>query len=223
LPNYLQITQDGLPNFAKIAQISIHITASSPVRIIGQSVSTDGLSGDMFTILPVSALGMSYSIALNAAAVSSTFGNTIFVIATQDNTNISASVSSVPINAGDVYQLSLGSRRVFTTSFSADKPLAVVLGSQCLGLAINQCDYRATMPLSARCGNNQENADTHPVLNLNSVNNNYIIVSECGSGSFKIDNGELGELPFPDFDFKFNPPNLTHVFTSGSPQQPILV
>jgi hypothetical protein len=227
LPDYLQfyLPSGGDSPFQEIPPIGIYInTNSSPFRVFGQSVQNDGSSGDLFTILPISALGKNYVVALNAQTVPNTsFLSRVQVVITEDNTTVSFATGLQRV--GTVFQLSsVGS---FVSSFSADKRLAVTAGTECFGFGQGQCDYRAIMPLPTRCGNNQGDLDTHPVLNLQSTPNTYIIAAECGTGSsFQVDGGQGGQLDnAPVFNYQFSPSgiNETHIISVGDPQKPIQV
>uniref|UniRef100_A0A914VEL3 IgGFc-binding protein N-terminal domain-containing protein n=1 Tax=Plectus sambesii TaxID=2011161 RepID=A0A914VEL3_9BILA len=211
IPTNVNFVFGGSDGWNSIPPIGINIKSDSPVTIFGQNILSDSSSGDIFTVLPVSALGTSYYVPLADSKALTSYGNRVLVVPTQNNTLVSFE-NNVILNLQSIYQYD--AINAMTLSFNSSQPVAVIAGTTCFGLENGGCDYRAFMPMPTRCGQTGDNLDTHPVMDLQGKPDEYILAAECeGTTSSMIDGNSAAQLtPNGPIDFfRFNQNSNAHV------------
>uniref|UniRef100_A0A914VE20 IgGFc-binding protein N-terminal domain-containing protein n=1 Tax=Plectus sambesii TaxID=2011161 RepID=A0A914VE20_9BILA len=211
IPTNVNFLFDNSDSWNSIPPIGINIKSDSPVTIFGQNILSDSSSGDIFTVLPVSALGTSYYVPLADSKALTSYGNRVLVIPTHNNTLVSFE-NNVILNLQSIYQYD--ATNAMALSFNSSQPVAVIAGTTCFGLENGGCDYRAFMPMPTRCGQTDDNLDTHPVMDLQGKTDEYILAAECeGTTSSMIDGGSNGQLTpnNPIYNLNFDQNDIAHV------------
>uniref|UniRef100_A0A914VQX0 IgGFc-binding protein N-terminal domain-containing protein n=1 Tax=Plectus sambesii TaxID=2011161 RepID=A0A914VQX0_9BILA len=210
---------DNEPVFNEAPGATVYITSTLPISIVASSYSLDGLSGDRFLVLPTTLLQNNYVVAgtNQANAGTSSSRQVAYIIATQNNTNITATLLGNGESANKVYSvfgapsgtiIKFVSINQYTVVVSSSKPVAMVVGSNCFMFTNGICDHQAHMPLPVPSSCTFPGNDRHLFNNFNSTINNYFIASTFGC-----------DIPF-DYDTNLESGGGTGRLT---PNQPVMM